>query len=343
MRIGIGISGGVDSAVSASRLLAQGHEVVGFTMVLCPSSHTDETVEKAAQVAKKLGIEHVVLDFSTSFQQEILDYFVGEYAIGHTPSPCVRCNRRIKFGIMQKAILDHGCDRMATGHYARLAQSGNGIQLLRGVDPIKDQSYFLAQLTQEQLSKAYFPLGDSLKAEVKAEGASLGLVPQSQSESQDLCFLPNGEFASFVAKARPDLVKPGWIIDTQGKRLGQHTGAFQYTIGQRRGLGLGGGPWFVVAIDMQANTVTIGHQEELFCHEIAIDGLNWLVPPQEELPVQVQLRYRMRPVNAILTTTGPSTATLAFSEGAPLAPSGQLAVAYQGNQVLASGWICKNN
>ena len=340
MKIGVGISGGVDSAVTASRLLAQGHEVIGFTMVLCPSSHTDETIGKAAQVAKKLCIEHVVLDFTASFQQEILDYFVGEYAIGHTPSPCVRCNRRIKFGIMQQAILDHGCDCMATGHYARIKRQDDRLQLLRGVDPVKDQSYFLAQLTQEQLAKACFPLGELQKAEVKTQGAALGLVPRSQSESQDLCFLPDGDFAAFVAKARPGLVKPGRLIDKNGKQLGQHTGAFQYTIGQRRGLGLGGGPWYVVGLDMQANTVTIGHQEELTCHEIAIDGLNWLVPPQPQLSVQVQLRYRMRPVNAILTTTSPTTATLAFPDGAPLVPPGQLAVAYQGEQVLASGWIC---
>ena len=339
MKIGVGISGGVDSAVAASRLLAQGHEVIGFTMVLCPSSHTAETIGKAAQVTKKLGIVHVVLDFTTSFQQEILDYFVGEYAIGHTPSPCVRCNHRIKFGIMQKAILDHGCDCMATGHYARIVQHDDRLQLLRGVDPVKDQSYFLAQLTQEQLAKACFPLGELLKADVKEQGTALELVSKSQSESQDLCFLPNGEFAAFVAKARPDLVKPGWLIDKNGKQLGQHTGAFQYTIGQRRGLGLGGGPWYVVGLDMQTNTVTIGHQEELTCHEIAINGLNWLVPPQPQLPVQVQLRYRMRPVKAILTTTYPTTATLAFPDGAPLAPPGQLAVAYQGKQVLASGWI----
>ena len=339
MRIGIGISGGVDSAVAASRLLAQGHEVVGFTMILCPGPHADETIAKAAQVTKKLGIDHVVLDFASEFQQSILDYFVSEYAIGHTPSPCVRCNRTIKFGLMQKAILEHGCACMATGHYARIKRQEERLQLLRGLDPVKDQSYFLAQLTQEQLAKACFPLGELQKAEVKEQGDALGLVPRSQSESQDLCFLPNGDFAAFVSKARPDLVKPGLLIDTHGKQLGQHTGAFQYTIGQRRGLGLGGGPWYVVGLDMQANTVTIGHQEALACHEIAISGLNWLVPPQPQLPVQVQLRYRMRPVIAVLTTTSPNTATLAFPDGAPLAPPGQLAVAYQGEQVLASGWI----
>lgn len=339
MRIGVGISGGVDSAVAASRLLAQGHQVIGFTMLLRPGLHAAQTIEKARLVAQKLGISHVVLDFTSGFQKEILDYFISEYASGHTPSPCVRCNRRIKFGIMQQAILDHGCDCMATGHYARIAKTGNIIRLLRGLDPIKDQSYFLAQLTQEQLSKACFPLGEFQKSAVKEQGAMLGLVPKSQSESQDLCFLPNGEFASFVTKARPDLVRPGWIVDTHGKRLGQHTGAFQYTIGQRRGLGLGGGPWFVIKTDMATNTVTIGHQEELTCNEISIDGLNWLVLPQQKLAVQVQLRYRMRPVNAILTTTSPTTANLAFPDGAPLAPPGQLAVAYQGEQVIASGWI----
>ena len=341
MKVGIGISGGVDSAVAAMRLIEQGDEVVAFTMLVCPTGEASQTAERAVTVAKRLGVRHVVLDFTASFQKEILDYFVAEYASGHTPSPCVRCNQRIKFGILQQAILREGCDCMATGHYARIVHLNGSLQLLRGCDPVKDQSYFLAQLDAEQFSRVCFPLGELLKSEVKARGAELGLVPKSQAESQDLCFLPNGAFAEFVARARPELLRPGWIVDSDGKRLGQHTGAFQFTIGQRRGLGLGGGPWFVIRVDMETNTVVIGHEEALICQRIALHGLNWLSAPQDELQCQVQLRYRMRPVQAVLTQTADGNATLDFPEGAPLAPPGQLAVAYNGAQVLASGWIAE--
>ena len=337
MKVGIGISGGVDSAVAAARLIEQGNQVVGFTMLVCPSG--EASLEKAATVAKKLGIRHVVLDFTAGFQKEILDYFVAEYANGHTPSPCVRCNQRIKFGLLLQAILKEGCDCMATGHYARIAHEGEAIRLLRGCDPVKDQSYFLAQLTREQLSKACFPLGELQKSEVKERGEALGLVAKSQAESQDLCFLPNGEFAEFVSRARPDLVRPGWIVDAEGRRLGRHTGAFQYTIGQRRGLGLGGGPWFVIRVDMETNEVVIAHEEELTCQTIPIGGLNWLSTPEDALQCQVQLRYRMRPVQATLAQNADGSAALSFPNGAPLAPPGQLAVAYNGPQVLASGWI----
>ncbi|MBP5638228.1 MAG: tRNA 2-thiouridine(34) synthase MnmA [Victivallales bacterium] len=338
--IGVGLSGGVDSAAACLKLLESGHEVKGFTMLLSPDG--EKTAEKGVAVARLLGIPHVVLDMREEFEQLILRRFVDEYAIGLTPSPCVVCNSCFKFGALWHAIVSHGCNALATGHYARTAIIEGCQALLRGTDRRKDQSYFLAQLTEEQLSHAIFPIGDSEKKQLKERIQAMGIVPRSESESQDLCFLPKGDFAQFVLKRRPDLQKDGVILDTTGKILGHHHGAFQYTVGQRRGLGLGGGPWFVARTDTVNNVVHVAHAEDLSCSEMTLHGMNWLFREPElggSIETAVQIRYLMTPRPATLTRLDNGLATVHFHEPIMAAPPGQLAVAFDGERVVASGWI----
>lgn len=340
MKIGVGLSGGVDSTVTASILLEAGHQVQGFTMLLMPG--VEEAVEKGAAVAKKLGIQHHILDLRKQFQQLILSYFVDSYASGRTPSPCVRCNRLVKFGLLWEAMREKGCEAMATGHYARILFENNQPNLLRGTDRKKDQSYFLAQLTSKQLEHTLFPLGDMLKSDIKAKALELALIPESEGESQDLCFLPDGSFADFVAARKPELLQEGWIVDESGKQLGRHTGAFKYTVGQRRGLGLGGGPWFVKHVNMETNTVVVGHQDAVSQHKVLLSSTNWLPqePPTDAFfQVKAQLRYLMTPKDAILICKGNGYAELDFLEPVPSVPAGQLAAAYQDERVIAGGWI----
>ena len=230
-KVGIGLSGGTDSTAAAMLLLEDGYDVVGYTMLTTDDSAA--VAAKAAAVAAKLGIEHRTVDLRESFKCNVLDALVNGYANGLTPSPCVLCNRKLKFGALRERMLADGCDLAATGHYARLTRDDDGrIQLRRGFDKTKDQSYFLAQLTAQQLETVLFPLGDRQKGELKEMVKSLGLVPKEEAESQDLCFVPNGGVGDFVAERRPALRRSGWIVDTAGKRLGRHDGAFQYTPGQ---------------------------------------------------------------------------------------------------------------
>ena len=333
-RVGVGLSGGTDSAAAAMILLERGFKVVGYTMLTMADS--EATATKAAAVAEKLGIEHRTVDLRESFKCNVLDTLVDGYANGLTPSPCVICNRKLKFGALRERMLTDGCDFAATGHYAQLTHDEAGrIQLRRGIDKTKDQSYFLAQLTAGQLETVLFPLGDRLKGELKEKVKSLGLVPKEEAESQDLCFVPNGGIGDFVAARRPDLRQDGWIVDMTGKQLGRHSGAFQYTPGQRRGLGLGGGPWFVIRTDMTTNTVVVGHREELGVTTLHVNGMNWLIEPQWPVRCVAQVRYLMRPREAMVYEDG----TVAFTEPLEAAPPGQLCVFYDSDIVLGSGWI----
>jgi len=332
--VGIGMSGGTDSTAAAMLLLEAGYDVVGYTMLTTDDS--EAVVAKAAAVAAKLGIEHRTIDLRDSFKCNVLDALVEGYANGLTPSPCVVCNRKLKFGALRERMLADGCDFAATGHYAQLTRDETGhIQLRRGIDKTKDQSYFLAQLTSKQLETVIFPLGDRLKGELKEKVKSLGLVPKEETESQDLCFVPNGGIGDFVAEHRPALRHDGWIVDPTGRRLGRHDGAFQYTPGQRRGLGLGGGPWFVIRTDMMTNTVVVGHREELGVMTLHVNGMNWLIEPQWPVTCVAQVRYLMKPREALVYTDG----TVTFTEPLEAAPPGQLCVFYDGDIVLGSGWI----
>ncbi len=338
---GIGLSGGADSAVAAWLLKQSGNQVRGFTMRLHPGGSTD----KAARVAEKLGIPLQILLLEESFEEKIISGFVSRYASGCTPSPCVLCNQIFKFGIMQKAILGAGCSRMATGHYARLQTGEDGrVKLLRGVDAIKEQSYFLAQLSQEQLSKACFPLGQFRKEDILRQAYDLHLISPQESESQDLCFLPDGDFAALVASRHPELCREGWILDCFGKKLGKHQGAFRYTRGQRRGLGLGGGPWFVKEVNIPENLLIVGTANELLGKKVFLENMNWLKtapPDNESTPCHAQIRYRMTARPATLTASPQQDGFISFANPVSAITPGQLAVCYDDQEVIASGWICK--
>lgn len=337
--VGIGLSGGTDSTYAAFLLKQAGRKVCGFTMQL--GDQPGETVAKGRRIAELLAIPHSVLKLDDVFEQYILAPFADSYAKGLTPSPCVICNARLKFGLMADAIRQAGCQHVATGHYVRHDEI-NGLR--RGLDSVKDQSYFLAQLKPSQLHNTCFPLGEYQKSEVISAVQSLGLVENAAQESQDLCFLPNGDFASFVAARHPELVKPGKIITSDGKILGQHAGAFRYTYGQRRGLGLGGGPWFVLRVNIPENTVIVGHEEETLSSSVSLGPLNWLVPemrpaPGEPFACLVQLRYRMKARQAELFVNPDGSGQLHLAEPVAAVTPGQLAVCYNGERVIASAWI----
>ena len=339
---GIGLSGGADSAMAAWLLKQSGIPVRGFTMRL----HSGSSTDKAARVAEKLGISLDILQLEDLFEEKIISAFVNSYAEGYTPSPCVLCNRIFKFGIMQKAMQEAGCSRVATGHYARLEAAEDGrVRLMRGVDAIKEQSYFLAQLTQEQLTRACFPLGEFCKEDILRQAYALQLISQQEPESQDLCFLPEGDFAALVASQHPELCREGWILDCSGKKLGKHPGAFRYTRGQRRGLGLGGGPWFVKDVNIQENLVIVGTTEEILEKKVLLGGMNWLrtaPPDNESISCHAQIRYRMSARTATLTARPQQAAILSFDNPISAITPGQLAVCYDGQEVIASGWICKS-
>ena len=339
--IGIGLSGGADSAMAAWLLKQSGHQLRGFTMRLHPGANT----AKAERVAEKLSIPLEILHLEDFFEDKIISAFVNSYAEGYTPSPCVLCNRMLKFGIMLEAILEAGCTRMATGHYARLETAENKrIRLLRGADKAKDQSYFLAQLSQEQLAKACFPLGELRKEDVFRQAIDLQLISQQEPDSQDLCFLPDGDFSELVAARHPELCREGWILDCHGKKLGKHQGAYRYTRGQRRGLGLGGGPWFVKDVNIPENLVIVGTANQILGETVLLNGMNWLRNPSPEhqsIPCHAQIRYRMTARPAKLTPRPQKEGVITFENPVSAITPGQLAVCYDDQEVIASGWICK--
>ena len=309
-----------------------------------PADRLPDDGSDARAVASLLGLPFYDMDLSPEFRATVIDYFIREYEAGRTPNPCVFCNRRIKFGAMWDAAQKLGADYLATGHYAKIRQDpATGRHLLcRGADRSKDQSYFLCRLTQEQLSRTLFPLGDLEKSAVRALAEAHGLINAQKRDSQDICFVPDGDYAAAVERLTGAHSAPGRFVDTQGKVLGTHRGIIHYTIGQRRGLGIAAeAPLYVCGIDVPNNEVVLGRNEELFSTELDASGCNWISGdvPGAPLRVTARIRYRQPEQPCTVTATGPDTVHVSFETPQRAITRGQAVVFYDGDTVLGGGTI----
>lgn len=350
------MSGGVDSSVVASLLHEQGYDVVGITLQLYDHGAAIEKkgaccagqdIYDAKRVAEERGFPHYVLDYEDNFKQSVIDEFADSYLRGETPIPCVRCNQTVKFRDLMKMARDLGGDCLATGHYIqRLTNEKNGqAELHRAIDPLKDQSYFLFATTPEQLDYLRFPLGGWTKDKTRAEADRLGLLTANKPDSQDICFVPDGNYAEVVRKVRPEAEKQGNIVHVDGRIIGQHSGIINYTIGQRRGIGIGGGvtdnnePLYVVKLNSVDNQVIVGPKESLARNEIHINDCNWL--DQISGPVQVKLRSVSALYDAHLSISDTGDAVIVLNNPQYGISPGQAAVCYRDNRVIGGGWIYK--
>jgi tRNA-specific 2-thiouridylase len=352
MRIVVAMSGGVDSSVAAVLLAEQGHDVIGFSMQLYDQRESPETwgsccslgdLQDARRVANAVGFPHYIVNFEEQFRRTVVDNFVSEYAAGRTPIPCVHCNSGLKFATLVERAAALNADIVATGHYARIDRDeATGLfRLRRGKDREKDQSYFLFSLTQDQLSRAAFPIGELTKPEVRAIAERRGLAVAAKPDSQEICFVPDGDTAGFV-KRQLGNVASGAITDTAGKPLGQHAGIHQFTIGQRKGLGLSTGvPLYVVKIDAKDNSVVVGGKSELGRSELSASGVNWIAgaPPSAPVRAAAQIRHRHKEAPGLLTPDGDDRAAMRFDEPQLAVTPGQAVVFYDDDAVIGGGWI----
>ncbi|MEC9293965.1 MAG: tRNA 2-thiouridine(34) synthase MnmA [Chloroflexota bacterium] len=352
-RVVVAMSGGVDSAVSAALLAQQGYEVVGVTMRLFSAPNeavarlnksccSIEDVEDARSVCRKIGAKHYLLNFEEEFQKHVIDYFVGEYERGRTPHPCLACNDRLKFQfLMQRAEL-MDADMVATGHYARIQQNGDRYQLLAGSDPLKDQSYVLFTLSQRQLAKLLLPIGDYSKQEIRNVASEIGLSIADKPDSQDICFIPDGDYSQFI-EPRLKRKSPGEIVDATGTVLGIHDGIHDFTIGQRKRIPAVNNtsrPLYVTDIDALSGRITVGPAEGLMKTRLYASKVNWVNQPPSDGPIPIQARIRYNGHNSPATVrVVPNGAEIEFSKPVRAITPGQAVVFYDDNIVLGGGLI----
>jgi tRNA-specific 2-thiouridylase len=370
MKIAVAMSGGVDSSAAAAILQEQGHDLVGFTMQLWDQRrgiNVDENgdplpsrccslddVYDARRVAEELGFPFYVLNLERDFERDVVEPFVSSYLSGETPIPCVSCNSRLKFASLDRLAVSLGCEKVATGHYARVEfdAAANRYKLLRGKNEQKDQSYFLWELTQAQLSRAMFPLGEMSKPEARDAARQHGLTGVSEKkESQEICFVPDGNYAGFIDRyleaedATDRLPGAGEIVDTSGRVIGRHEGIHRYTIGQRRGMGIANErALYVISIDAANNRVTAGPSEELLSNEFTVAQVNWIAfaDPKEPVRAEVRVRYRHTAAPATITPLQNGRAHIKFDEPQRAITPGQASVFYRGDEVIGGGWIVKS-
>lgn len=341
----IAMSGGVDSAVTAYRMQQAGFTCVGATMKLYTGTGhgTEENIADARAVAERLGMPFLVFDFCREFSDRVIRPFAQTYECGGTPNPCIACNRYLKFGALYEAARRDGADVVATGHYARVGVENGRYVLRKAVDEKKDQSYVLYALTQEQLAHVAFPLGELCKEEVRAIAQEQGFVNARKKESQDICFLPDGQYAAFISQLLQKEYPAGEFVDRAGKVLGTHRGIIHYTVGQRRGLGLAlPKPYYVCGKDVQNNRVVLCPAEELPVRELVARDFNWvsIAPPVGPIVGSVRVRYHQKEQPALLTPLADGDVQISFRDGASaVAAPGQAVVAYDGDLLLGGGTI----
>ena len=345
----VAMSGGVDSSVAAGLLQRQGYEVTGVFMCLGQASRENshhpgccspQDARDAKEVAARLGIRFHVLDFQDELEN-IIEYFIDEYRRGRTPNPCIECNSCLKFGKLIDYASVGGIDYVATGHYARIRPTEQNNYLCRGVDTDKDQSYALFGMARNNLKRVFLPVGEYSKKQVRELAAEMDLPVHAKQESQEICFVPDDDYARLVLQRAPELAQTGPILDSKGKILGQHEGVFRYTIGQRRGLGVAlSEPAYVIHLDAVNNTVVLGSREELQGRKLIANKLNWLVDPVPVDPfaATVQIRYNHRGAPAVVYPRG-SEVLVEFDQPVSAITPGQAAVFYDDDIVLGGGWI----
>jgi tRNA-specific 2-thiouridylase len=344
------MSGGVDSSVAAALLAEQGHDVIGLSMQLYDQSGTQsfgscctlDDLHDARRVASARGFPHYIVNFERQFTDTVISNFVNEYTSGRTPIPCAHCNSDLKFATLLDRARGLGSDYLATGHYARVGQAADGrFHLRRSLDPDKDQSYFLFSLTQDQLARAVFPVGALSKPEVRSEAHRLGLLVADKADSQEICFVPNGDYATFV-ESRAAAVRPGAIVNGRGEQLATHAGVHRFTIGQRKGLGVAAQtPLYVLKIDADSGDVMVGPRSALDRASLTASGMNWTGRDASTAWIRAtaQIRHRHRPASGRVRACDDGRAEFEFDEPQPAVTPGQAAVFYDGDVVIGGGWI----